>query len=325
MKKQFTLITTLFLAVTTFAQIPTNGLQLHYKFDGNTTDLSSNNLDCTTTGTIYVNSGAPGDSALTNFDGPETYLNYTGNESLFENQEFTIFANYKPYDVYKLYSNIVEIGNSAGTHIYMRLFNDGFGWYLQAGHYNAATSTGNHAQIFFDSYMTDYHMITMTTEYDPVTTLRNIHLYVDGHLIHSANYNNYTLIPYSNATSNMQFLGRSGTSTMDALGWLDEFIYYDRFMDETEVTSIATLGTPVISSNDSFKVFPNPVKEELKLIDLPNNANIRILDQTGKRLEETISTSTMLQLDLSFLTNGIYFVEVESENGIVNTQKIIKN
>ncbi len=110
MKKTFTLFTTLFLAASSMAQIPTNGLQMHYTFNGNVNDMSGNNFDLNTSGTIFTAIGAPIDSALTNYDLPETYFDFTGHEANFQNQNFTIYARYYPSDIQKTYSNIIEIG-----------------------------------------------------------------------------------------------------------------------------------------------------------------------------------------------------------------------
>ena len=75
-------------------------------------------------------------------------------------------------------------------------------------------------------------------------------------------------------------------------------------------------------SNDAIQIYPNPVKDQLTI----NNGelkiiNVEIVDITGK----IISTfnSQLSTINVSSLQQGIYFVKIETDKGIV-TRKIVK-
>jgi len=74
-----------------------------------------------------------------------------------------------------------------------------------------------------------------------------------------------------------------------------------------------------------FSVSPNPFKNELNISFRNNNKkrDIRITGITGKVFIEQSSTSSYLNLDLSFLKSGIYLLYV-TEEGLKYTEKIVK-
>ena len=87
-------------------------------------------------------------------------------------------------------------------------------------------------------------------------------------------------------------------------------------------------ATSVVNSygiSNSIKIYPNPVYNQLK-IELTNNdvpADLEILDITGKKVESINNiNSGNIELDVSDVTSGIYFIKVIQEN-IVHTQKVI--
>jgi hypothetical protein len=77
------------------------------------------------------------------------------------------------------------------------------------------------------------------------------------------------------------------------------------------------IGSISVVKNENIKIYPNPVKDELRIEsgDLKIES-VEILDLSGKK----ISTNS---IDVSPLPQGIYFVKLETEKGIV-TKKIIK-
>lgn len=320
MKETFTFFAALLFAGTLMAQIPTNGLQLHYTFDGDVNDLSGNNFNLNTTGTIFTSAGTPGDSSLTNYDGPETYFDFTDFESNFQNQNFTIYARYYPTDIEHTYSNIIEIGSSSSVHIYLRLLNRD---YIQTGIYNDLITDGNNSQGYITGGLNEYNVIVVTTSYDPVTTSRNIRIYCNGTLVTSDDFTSNTLIDYNLTGTNIQLLGRSGTSTMNAVGNLDELAYYNRAMDSTEIINMSTLSLGNIEQKTSFNIFPNPASASFTLSHLPNNATIQLVDQTGRVVKTEISTLTTTIISTDEMHSGIYFVRVTGKNGETSTQKLV--
>ncbi|MGB0369670.1 MAG: T9SS type A sorting domain-containing protein, partial [Flavobacteriales bacterium] len=68
-------------------------------------------------------------------------------------------------------------------------------------------------------------------------------------------------------------------------------------------------------------VYPNPVKSQLVVNTEENIKSIVIVDIMGK--STTASLSTKSTIDFSDFTNGVYFLQVKTDNALI-TKKIIK-
>jgi hypothetical protein len=84
-----------------------------------------------------------------------------------------------------------------------------------------------------------------------------------------------------------------------------------------------TLSEPPFTENE-LKVFPNPVKDELRIeTSIDSVKTIRLFDVTGKLTLTKESTSKSIKLDTRMLSNGIYFLTVKTFNKS-GTYKIVK-
>lgn len=79
-----------------------------------------------------------------------------------------------------------------------------------------------------------------------------------------------------------------------------------------------------LSSKNNLSLYPNPVTNFLN-IESKNNKieTIQIIDIMGNWVENIIVESNQIQIDLSHLNNGIYFVMSIFENGQINKNKIL--
>lgn len=81
-----------------------------------------------------------------------------------------------------------------------------------------------------------------------------------------------------------------------------------------------TLST---TKKEQIKIYPNPASKLLNISSKnSNNKTIKILDILGSEIFFTKTIKATTQLDISSYSKGIYFIKVESDNGI-STQKII--
>ena len=72
-----------------------------------------------------------------------------------------------------------------------------------------------------------------------------------------------------------------------------------------------------------FRLYPNPATQYLTWeFDSPHKAVVKILDQVGKVIFETTSTEVRATADISFLSAGIYIVQITT-NGITSNQKLV--
>jgi hypothetical protein len=84
-----------------------------------------------------------------------------------------------------------------------------------------------------------------------------------------------------------------------------------------------SLGLPTFNEEE-FKVFPNPVKDELRIeTSIDSLKTIRLFDVTGKLTLTKESTLQSIKIDTRMLSNGIYFLTVKTFNKS-GTYKIVK-
>jgi len=79
-----------------------------------------------------------------------------------------------------------------------------------------------------------------------------------------------------------------------------------------------------IEESLSFKFFPNPVNETLKIeFDESDDYEIRIIDLNGRVIQELNNFDNTFNVDFSFIPEGMYIVKITSVNTGVSTNKKI--
>ncbi len=93
----------------------------------------------------------------------------------------------------------------------------------------------------------------------------------------------------------------------------------------------AIYGDHILSSQDfyssQFAILPNPAKNELFLTSkyTSGTLTLKIFNLEGKLLSaQNITLQDQKAIDVSQLLNGIYFLNIEDENGNTTTKKFIK-
>ncbi len=75
---------------------------------------------------------------------------------------------------------------------------------------------------------------------------------------------------------------------------------------------------------DGINIYPNPVKDILTINSLDQSIkNYKIYNSIGQVVQ--INPLNEYQIDMSSLSNGVYFVKISSQSGKTITKKIIKN
>ncbi|WP_452598221.1 T9SS type A sorting domain-containing protein [Pontimicrobium sp. MEBiC01747] len=94
------------------------------------------------------------------------------------------------------------------------------------------------------------------------------------------------------------------------------------FDNITASFSYPTLSAPTFEENLTFKIYPNPVKDELKITNSGQISNIDIYNITGQKV---LSNNKLINniLDVSSLNSGIYLLKLEDKKGQVTTKKLI--
>ena len=73
--------------------------------------------------------------------------------------------------------------------------------------------------------------------------------------------------------------------------------------------------------NEAFKIYPNPTNSILNIQSQDNLLAVRIIDLTGRTTN--ISNLNSKAIDVSNLSNGMYFIEIKTKNGLFK-EKFIK-
>lgn len=77
-------------------------------------------------------------------------------------------------------------------------------------------------------------------------------------------------------------------------------------------------------NKDVFSIFPNPTNNIINVVGLENATELTLLDVTGKIVytNNNLTTNT-LSIDLSNASNGLYFMQVKTDEG-VDSYKVVK-
>ncbi len=122
------------------------------------------------------------------------------------------------------------------------------------------------------------------------------------------------------------FKNDANTDTLSAgLSCISSFSYY--YIDGICVSTDSTLGNLTyihdLSKKSAELFYPNPTTGNIK-INLTQIANIKLFDRFGQTLiiKESFNEN---QLDLSYLSDGIYFIQIQTGNNIALKKIIIQH
>ncbi len=95
-------------------------------------------------------------------------------------------------------------------------------------------------------------------------------------------------------------------------------------LSSTQPTNIVGANAGILFNNlANFSVYPNPTKGELTINgEFKSDAQIRVIDQTGREIISALSLSNVSKIDLSSIDKGLYTVEIIN-NGVKSTKNIV--
>ena len=163
------------------------------------------------------------------------------------------------------------------------------------------------------------------------------------------NNNEWTLLSadYTHTQNDDSFLYVKGPPVVNGAGvdyFIDNFSLVSQGSPEVDFSSVGNIvdigayeyiepslsidewGNEMKSHHD-VTLFPNPVLNELHLINLDLQSKIKIVDITGRKFDVKAIQNLKQQgikVDLSHLKSGTYFIQIISEKGTTKSFKIIK-
>ena len=122
-------------------------------------------------------------------------------------------------------------------------------------------------------------------------------------------------------TANEGYLIKDVLVNGKSVGAVDTYTISDIREDKT-VEAIFVEKSSILSSgkSDKLQLYPNPVTDDLKIMNTPKGSLIRVINLQGQVLKSEISEGKLTTLDLSDLKEGVYLVLVEGQKA----QKIVK-
>jgi hypothetical protein len=97
-----------------------------------------------------------------------------------------------------------------------------------------------------------------------------------------------------------------------------QFSSGDIAVSKIVLNGTTTLNIDAINS-ESFTIYPNPVSDKISIIGIENIKSVKIFNSLGALVKHTKNATN---IDVSDLTKGIHFIEVDSGN--IMTKKFIK-
>jgi hypothetical protein len=316
------------------AQNLSEGLLLHYDFNGNANDVSGNDLHSTVFGATLVADREGNPNSAYYFNGIDDYIEMPNDPSLKPPLPLTIAFWVKFDDISTTYNSLV-LDTDFLEDRYTGVFITAYDGYLAISYGDGTPGVTGFATRRSKKGATRlqedvwYHVVGI------IRDATDMDIYIDCVNDEGVYEGSGGSMVYSN---NPGSIGRIDTNIdlppRYLKGTLDDIRYWDRDLTEQEITllcestdNVHYLGVKE-SMLHSVVVYPNPVNEML-FIDLSSTElsdfTISIYDMAGKLLVETTQyEATRLEMDMSQLVTGMYQLRIKSEKDVF-VKKIIKN
>ena len=209
-------------------------------------------------------------------------------------------------------------------------------------------SVGHFANFYSHQFLNTYFRQLILSPDDPHYLPDSIYDYVElsmdsnnlftKYFGNSSSFNNYILVDSTNDLMQIVDLQTNGTglrtSTLEYKVGLGQTGYSYGFFEhgggETLIGYIKngnTTGTILSTANvellNQFSIYPNPAKEKTNIhLAATSIGKVLITDNSGRKILGKDFNGTQIELDVSSISSGLYFLSVITEKGLF-TQKII--
>lgn len=354
MKAKLSFLIILF-SVKVLAQIPTTNLDSEYKFNSNILDTygTAENLTQTGSTSTFTTDRFGGTSNAINL--ADDYfqripLQNTTNVSVsFWIKTGTNDANYRTIIDQTERTSASNTSSQRGWYVYLRngivRLSSNFKYNYQPAGGNTITGNSGYLDCASNINIADnnWHHIVISLKgrvyywQSSYWMYENEYkIYVDNVLKNTVlhNYNTYTpaggwcsaidFLPNNAVTIGNNKLGNLGTANKFLEG-IDDIRIYKTILTPANVTSLfnesAALSRNEFNTFSNFSVYPNPSNSMVMVTSAENIESIEILSLDGRKIQSVSGTS----IDISRLSNGMYLLQVKTNEGKTGIKRIIKN
>ncbi|MCX6132220.1 MAG: FG-GAP-like repeat-containing protein [Ignavibacteriales bacterium] len=279
----------LFLTLSTFAQVPTNGLVAYYPFNGNTNDMSGSNYHITNYGAVLTTDRFSQANSAYDFDGTNAYMTIPDSS---KGLSFNAVTDAYTVSVWANFSSLPS------RHIHIltdRLETGGWSYYLNYDQVNKQISFTPFDGSNIISTVASCTLQTSTWyHFLLVISNKSVTLYINGASVMTAT------IPAgygsTKRTSNVALIGASamaGPSIIDKMvGKIDDLRIYNRALNVTEILALYFEGVPTVTS---FSPMSGPVGTTVTItgtnFNTTTSANVVFFGAVQATVSSAASTS----------------------------------
>lgn len=113
------------------------------------------------------------------------------------------------------------------------------------------------------------------------------------------------------------FIGQSIYLTFCHFDCTDMYLFY---LDSVQVTNLAAVNV-VNRGQSNINIYPNPAKEKLLVTGTFENAQVQLYAADGRQVYRSAKETKQASINVSHLENGVYFLKINSQKGII-TRKV---
>jgi hypothetical protein len=324
MKALFALCFSL-LVITSLGQSLEEGLILHYPFDGNVLDVSDNHNDGLSNVTFCQDHTGAEVKAI-HFNGYDQYLNFPVNKSGLKPGlplSFAFWVKFDDLDVVKTYIFDTDFDQNNHSGVWMNLTPAGT---LSISYGDASGSTTPYSR----RTMIGSTPIEIFNWYHVIGIIRgpaDMDIFINGVEEEGYYEGSGGYIGYTDCQGNLGRIdGSVGVTPYYFQGFLDDFWYWNKALDNEEIDSLCllvNLGEMTNSFDPGVTVFPNPVSRSLTIENMPaSTEQIIITDLEGRQVEVYSARNV---INVSGLHPGNYLLKFQDkEQNNLQVLKVIK-
>lgn len=93
-------------------------------------------------------------------------------------------------------------------------------------------------------------------------------------------------------------------------------------IDNIQILGNATVGINQVAETTNFSIYPNPVRNELNINSVTSLKNVKVINAIGQQIVNENTAGNHYKLNTSNYVKGVYFVQIETENG-KSTKKFV--
>ena len=305
------------ISISVFAQ--NSNLIAKWNFNGNANDSSGNPNNLAVYNATLTKDRFDNDNSAYYFNGINSYLETivymlpSGNSSRtitgWFKSDFDVFGSYQSFDFTLFdYGNILDF-----QRLSLSLYQKG---YLQL------TYSADDVPTIYDSSLAyndqKWHFFAITYNGSKLKT------FIDNKIIFDNTINLNTL-----PNNNLFVIGKQVNDKNYFRGSIDDFAIYNKVLTDAEVLALyqsQSLTTSENNKSENIKIYPTFTNEKV-YIDNKKFTKLKIFlfNSAGQNIKNIETNSDKIELNLSDLTKGIYFIKIiDKKNGTENNQKIIK-